>query len=587
MLAGITLPEKFFEQATRSPDQQAFYYCRTRDHKWVGMTWKRYRDEVAALAQWLKQQGVKKGDRVSLLSPNRPEWMISDLAVLSIGAVSVPIYATTAPHDVNYILEHSESVLLLVDNLDRIPFLTGENALQNIVCFDKAPKRQIETYKTHVSSLSSILHDLRSSFEKPVELGANDLATIIYTSGTTGTPKGVVHTHGNIASAMYALRDILAHPPAQPDRYFSFLPLSHVAERVLVEVGSILTGSEVSFARSIDTLAEDLVRCRPTVVLCVPRLWEKIYEKINAAILIANPIKKGLFFAAKKLGGQRVIDDHVFKAKSKSWGPKISDALVGKKLREKLGFDRCRLFLTGSAPTRPEVMRFFASFGVTLREVYGLTENLCLGVLNEAEEAVIGSCGKPFPGNEMRLAADGEIQFRAPWMFKGYYKNPTATAEAIDAEDWFSTGDLGAISPDGRLRIVGRKKELLKTSGGKYIAPVPIENNLKGFPLIKEAVVVGDERKYCVALVALDEDAIRSKSVEGYKEELRNHLKKVNETLASYETVKRIGVIKEGFTVENNSLTPSMKLKRNVIAQRHGAFIEMLYKSEDAVVCEA
>lgn len=585
MLAGITLPGKLFEQAGRFPDQQAFYYCRTRDHKWVTMTWKRYRDEVAALAQWLLQQGVSKGDRIALLSPNRPEWIITDLAILSVGAVSVPIYATTSPADVSYILDHSESKMLFIDNLDRIPYLSDKK-LGLIVCFDKAPKRQMEGYTSRVAALSSVLHDARSQFQKPVDLDEEDVATIIYTSGTTGTPKGVIHTHGNLAAAMRSLEPILAHAPGQPDRYFSFLPLSHVAERVLVEVGSILTGSEVSFARSIDTLAEDLQRCRPTIVLCVPRLWEKVYEKINANILIANPVKKGMFHLAKSLGARRMIGNHVPLERSRQWGPLVSDLLVGKKLREKLGFDRCRMFLTGSAPTRGEVMRFFASFGIVLREIYGLTENLCLGVQNEAEESVIGSCGRPFEGNEMRLAKDGEIQFRAPWMFKGYYKNPEATAEVLDADGWFSTGDLGDITPDGRLRIVGRKKELLKTSGGKYIAPVPIENSLKGFSLIKEAVVIGDDKKYCVALVTLDEDAIRSKDVETYKDELKSHLKKVNEELASYSSIKRIGVIKEGFTVENNSLTPSMKLKRNVIVDRYTDFIETIYKSEDTVICQ-
>lgn len=584
MVAGKTLPHIFFEQAAKRSEQKAFHYCRMRDHKWVNMSWKRYREEVVLIAQWLGQQGVKKGHRVAILAANRPEWIITDLAILSLGAVSIPIYATSTENDINYILEHSESDLLFVDQLDRVPFL-AKSSLKTIVSFDKGSKKTVDSFKPRVYSLASILHEDTVGEYKPISLKESDEATIIYTSGTTGKPKGVVHTHGNLKAAIDAIYKLLEAPTGQTDLYFSFLPLSHVAERILIEVGSIATGSEVAFARSIDTLAEDLVRYRPTVLLCVPRLWEKIHERITSALLTAQPLRRGLFSVAKSLGGQR-IEGELIRRKT-AWGTLVSDALVGKKLRTRLGLDRARILLTGSAPTRPEVLRFFASFGLLIREVYGLTENLCLGVLNDHDEIVLGSCGKPFVGNEMRIAADGEIEFRAPWMFKGYLKNEEATREVLSPDGWFATGDLGAIDPAGRLRIVGRKKELLKTSGGKYVAPVPIEDSLKALPLIKEAMVVGDNRKYCVALIALDEERLRASGSDQYKEELKQHLKKVNEKLASFESIKRLGIIKEGFTIANGALTPSLKVRRNHVTQWKGDFIETLYRSDETIVTEA
>ncbi len=560
MVAGMTLPQIFFEQAERRLEQKAFYYCRGRDHKWVSMSWKRYREEVSLVAQWLEQQGLRKGQRIAIIAANRPEWIIVDLAILSLGAVSIPIYATSTEADVNYVLEHSESELLFVDQLDRVPYLS-KHPIKTIVSFDKASKKAAEGFNARIFSLSNIIHEGSGETFKLPHFDLNDEATIIYTSGTTGRPKGVVHSHGNLTAAADAIKVLLEAPAGKTDRFFSFLPLSHVAERILVEVGSIITGAEVAFARSVETLAEDLQRCRPTILLCVPRLWEKIFEKINSTLLTAPTLRRGIFSLAKTLGQQRKKGDLILR--KSSWGSIVSDALVGKKLRERLGLDETRILLTGSAPTRPEVMEFFGSFGLLIREVYGLTENLCLGVLNDADEIVIGSCGKPFVGNEMRLASDGEIEFRAPWMFKGYLKNEEATREVLAADGWFSTGDLGSIDEAGRLRIVGRKKELLKTSGGKYVAPVPIEDSLKALSLIKEAIVIGDNKKYCVALIALDEELLRASGSDQYKEQLKNHLKKVNEKLASFESIKRVGIIKEGFTISNGALTPSLKVRRN------------------------
>lgn len=585
MFTKMTLPERFAEQAALRLEQNAFYYCRTEDREWVNMTWSRYREEVSLLAGWFQAKGIVKGDKIALLSPNRPEWIIADLAILSIGAVSVPIYPTASVSDINYILEHSEAQHLLVDNLDRIAFLQ-QKELRSLVCFEKASRGQAEQFKLTPVTYSSILNETKTRMTAPVSLRDEDIASIIYTSGTTGQPKGVIHSHGNFAESMASIYDILANPEGKPDRYFSFLPLSHVAERQLVEVGSILTGSEIAFARSIDTLAEDLVRCRPSILLCVPRLWEKIYEKIQTGLLTASPIKRSIFGLAKLLGEQRIEADHIRRVNNGKIGSRVSDILVGKTLRAKLGLDRCRMLVTGAAPTRPDVMRFFGAFGMLIREVYGLTENLCLGVLNDADDIVIGSCGKAFPGNEIKIAEDGEILFRAPWMFKGYYKDEAATRAVLDDKGWFATGDLGTIDDEARLRIVGRKKELLKTSGGKYIAPVPIEDKFKASSLVKDAMIVGDGRKYCIALLSIDETQPAAKTPETCKAELKKLLTSVNAELAQFESIKRIGILKASFSVAEGTLTPTLKVKRNVVVKQKELFIDLLYRSEEAIVTE-
>lgn len=584
MTATQTLPDIFFKKSKELAGKRAFYYCNSEDLKWVDMSWSTYAEHVGILAGWLLAKGIKKGDKVAILSGNRPEWLISDLAIMSIGAISVPIYATSSEKDITYIIEHSGSKILIVDDLDRTPCIKGLD-LETIVALNRAPRKKCQGFRANIVFYADLLKEKAHKIEANLELDSDDISSIIYTSGTTGLPKGVVHTHGTFAAAIKSATAALGSNDKEVDRFFSFLPLSHVAERVLVEFGSVATGSEVAFARSIDTLGEDLVRCRPTILLCVPRLWEKIYEKINAGLLLASPLKKKLFKLAKHLGENRIDGQSILKSKNNSWRSKVSDMLVGKKLRNKLGLDRCRMYLTGSAPTRPEVVRFFGSFGLQIREVYGLTENLCLGVFSPEDETIMGSCGHAFEGNDIKIASDGEILFKAPWIFKGYYKNPEATEEAL-INGWLATGDLGVLDEKGGLKIVGRKKELLKTSGGKYVAPVPIEDSLKATPLVQDAIVVGDDRKYCVALVTLDPDIALDPGAADHKELLSNHLSNINKPLASYATIKRMGVIKRGLSVDAGNLTPSLKIKRNVVHSQNQEFIETLYKSEESVVFE-
>lgn len=575
--ADQTLPEHFFAQAAQKQGAVAFLYCRPGEDRWITMSWNRYREEVSLLAGWLQKQGAQKGEKIAILSSNRPEWMISDLAIMSIGGVTIPIYPNSSQGDIQYVLEHSEASWLIVDKIERLRSLDVEG-LEGVIILNPFESENLNLY-----SYATATREGGPRIKAPAKVSSKDLATIVYTSGTTGKPKGVMHTHGTISAVMASSYEVIESPEGLTDRYFSFLPLSHVAERVLVEMGSISTGSEVAFARSVETLGEDLPICQPTILLCVPRLWEKMQEGIVGKVNKAAPLAKLVFKAAGFMGRSRVEGTRIDAEHQAGIFPALADALVGKKLRERLGLGRTRFFITGSAPTRPDLQKFFAGFGMPIREVYGLTENLSCGVLNIEEEIFVDSCGKTFPRNEMRIAADGEIQFRSPWMFTGYYKNEEATREVLSEDGWFSTGDLGKIDINGRLFILGRKKEMLKTSNGKYVAPVPIEDKIKSNPLIKDVLMVGDGRKFCVALVTLDNEAIKGDQ----KSELKDWIDAVNKPLASHEAVKKVGVLSEGFTIENGCLTPTLKVKRNFVIQSHEAFIEKIYSASDFVVSQA
>jgi long-chain acyl-CoA synthetase len=566
----------FFESAAKSPDAVALRFFDSSAGAWREHSWKEYERQVRKTAAWLQGQGIGKGDRVAIMSPNRPEWLIADLAILAIGAVSVPIYATASAKDVSYILEHSESKALLIDSPNRLKAVAGAPLPKLLVAFDGG---------AGATSLTSILTGDTPPLASVVPVDDKDIATIIYTSGTTGMPKGAVHTHGSFMATTKPVADVLNEGKTGLDRFFSFLPLSHVAERILVEVGSVITQSEVAFARSVDTLVDDMQVHPPTILLCVPRLWERIHEKIRKGLETASPVKKLVFGLAEKAGTARFADGgaRILKANDAKPFAKIADKLVGDKLKAKLGMDKVRMFLTGSAPTRPDILRFFAGFGIFIREVYGLTENLCLGVYTRPDEIVIGSCGFVFPGGEVKIAADGEILLRAPWNFVGYYKNEQATKEAPTPDGWFMTGDLGTVGPDGRLRITGRKKELLKTSTGKYVAPVPLEDELKSLSLITDAMVVGDGEKYCVALVALDPTHPQASTCDSV---LKEHLERLNTGKAHHEAIARLGVLRSGFSIEAGTLTPSLKLKRKAAETQYEGFIRRVYSANETVVRE-
>jgi long-chain acyl-CoA synthetase len=564
-----------------TPDSIAFHYFQGHKNQWLSMTWSEYRTKVYKFAGVLKSRSISPGDCVAILSSNRPEWIICDLAIQAIGATSIPIFPTASTHDIEYILKHSQSKVLFTDHETRIASVNLKPLIdsRNIFCFES---NDFETMVSGTDMLAPNLAAVRS----------DDLATIVYTSGTTGVPKGVMHSHDNLIAAAHAIKNAVNEgKSSEPDLFFSFLPLSHVAERALVEIGSLVTGSPVVFARKVDTFIEDAVKWRPTILLCVPRLWEKIYERINNGLKSAPLFRRAVFRAALKLGQQnRVVGTSILKRGDSLLGSRLVDVLVGNPLKKRLGFDRVRLFLTGSAPTRPELIKFFGSLGVFIREVYGMTENLCLGHYTGPDEIRMTSCGRVFPKNEVKITSEGEVLFRAPWNFKGYYKDPESTANTLTPDGWLSTGDLGYLDPDGYLYITGRKKELLKTSNGKYVAPVPIEDDIKAQGFVEDAMVVGEGRKFCVALIALSSDLQNELPLPENKREVEEKIEKLIETInhsrARHEQIKRIGVLKNGFTIEAGLLTPSLKLKRKEISSRYELFIHRIYDGERSVLWE-
>lgn len=564
-----------------TPEMPAFHYFRGNKNQWLSLSWAQYRTKVYQVAALLQARSIKQGDCVAIVSTNRPEWIICDLAIQAIGAISIPIFPTAAAQDIGYILKHSESKALFIDHTSRISSVDISQLIdpQNIFCFDDSD------FDARVESASALKSPLST-------IAINDLATIVYTSGTTGVPKGVMHTHGNLITAAHAIKNAVNEgKSSEPDLFFSFLPLSHVAERALVEIGSLATGSPVVFARKVDTFIEDAVKWRPTILLCVPRLWEKVYERINAGLKTAPPLRRAIFYGALKLGQKnRIVGTSILKKRDRTIGSHLVDRLVGNPLKKRLGFDRVRLFLTGSAPTRPELIKFFGSLGVFIREVYGMTENLCLGHYTGTEEIRLTSCGRAFPLNQVRISSDGEVLFKAPWNFKGYYKDPQSTADTLSSDGWLATGDLGYLDPDGYLYITGRKKELLKTSNGKYVAPVPIEDDIKAQGFVEDAMVIGEGRKFCVALIVLPsellENAANSQAKTEAEIKIENLLESINQSRARHEQIKRVGVLKAGFTIEAGLLTPSLKLKRKEISSRYEFFINRIYDNDKAVLWE-
>ena len=562
-----------------TPHMTAFHFFHAGKNQWLEITWAQYWTKVHTIAKFLRTKSIQQGDCVAILSTNRPEWIICDLAIQALGAVSIPIFPNAHGQDISYILRHSESRALFIDIETRMTSVSLPESLKPscVFCFEH-------------DEFKNLLHSSEVTQASTASISPQDLATIVYTSGTTGVPKGVMHSHSNLIAAAHAIKNAVNEGKSeQPDLFLSFLPLSHVAERALVEIGSLATGSPVVFARKVETFIEDAIMWKPTILLCVPRLWEKVYERINNNLKSSSVARRSVFKLALRLGQRRIKGSRILKKRDSLITSKVADRLVGEALKRKLGFERIRLFLTGSAPTRPELIKFFGSLGIFIREVYGMTENLCLGNYTGPDEIRLKSSGKAFPQNEVRIASDGEILFRAPWNFKGYYKDPRATAETLSAEGWLATGDLGRVDQDGYLFITGRKKELLKTSNGKYVAPVPLEDDIKAQELVEDAIVIGEGHKYCVALVSLSAPKQGLTDPEACAQ-MESHLKQLLETInksrARHEQVKKIGILKKGFTIESGLLTPSMKLKRREITTRYDSLIKKLYESDHSILWE-
>jgi len=554
---------------------------------------------VRALGEAFLSWGAQKGDRIALIAENRWEWAVTDFAALAIGAVDVPIYPTLTGEQVAGLVRDAGCRIAVVstrEQFDKLYAVRSQTMLERIVIMD-SPGTESQDSPQGAIAFSALMAgaDDRGSERDPVfdalvcAVEPKDLATLIYTSGTTGEPKGVALTHGNIAANQNICG--VDFNFNSTDSCISFLPLSHITARALDYV-MYNHGAQVAYCSKFDKLPKAMREVRPTVLVGVPRVYEKIRQEVERQASL-SPVKKRILAWAVGLGSahrETVYDGR--KPSSPMW--KLAGKLVYSKVAEAFG-GRVKIFVSGGAPLGIDTALWFASVGIALWEGYGLTETSPVIALNTPLSHRLGAAGLPLPNVELKLAEDGELLVRGPSVFAGYWHKPEATDECFDPEGWFRTGDIAHLDADGFLFITDRKKELLKTSGGKLVAPQPIENKLKNNALVAQAALVGDRHKFISALlspnfVALEEWArhhgIEAKSHAELAADSRvvalygEIVREVNGSLANFETLKRFRVVAEEWAIESGELTPSMKLKRRVITARYAAVIDALYADE-------
>jgi len=545
----------------------------------------------------LRDLGMAKGDKLIILSENRPEWTMTDFACLCQGGITVPVYTTLVPEQVKYIINDCDARFVVFSNTElwsKIAVVkAGLPQVKHFITFaDKAPEGCL-TLDQVIERGARIDRSEPVLFEKiAFSLKPEDEASIIYTSGTTGVPKGVILTHGNFVSNVTTAANLLEF--TAKDTVLSFLPLSHVLER-MVTFAYIFKGCSIAHAESVDTVARNLLEVRPHIMVSVPRVFEKMYAKIMDNVLLSSGLKRKIFYrainAGKAWGRRKIAKQRI--GRLMGLKRKLFHKLVYSKIIEKTG-GRVRFFVSGGAPLSKDIAEFLYAAGLVIMEGYGLTETSPAIAINTFENLRFGTVGKPMPGIEVKIAPDGEILTRGPNVMKGYYKKPAETAEVFDG-DWFKTGDIGVFDEDGFLAITDRKKDLIVTAGGKNIAPQPIENILKINPYITSVVVIGDRRRFISALVVpnfekLEEYANSSKIAFASRAELvkneqivsflKAEIDRATPNLSSYEKIKKIVVLDRDFEIEKDEMTPSQKIKRNVVEQKYRNLIEALYKEE-------
>ncbi len=569
-------------------------------------SWHEYALRVKRFALGLHGLGFRKGSALPILAFNREEWLVADLAAMALGGVPVGVYTTSSPEQVQYIVEHCEAEILVVESekslatalavRERVP------RLRHILVMEATADRLPEG----VLRYGDVLARGTGADEGPYWSAVNSLqpeglATLIYTSGTTGNPKGVMLSHRNLVwTAEHLARAV--EMSDEGEVLLSYLPLAHIAEQMLSIHGPLLKGGQVYFARALETVPEDLREARPTIFFGVPRVWEKFKGRIEQGLREQPPARQKVVGWAREVAAERHarVLRHQRVPLHLEGQYQLARRTVFQSLLGKIGLERTHFFSTGAAPIGRDVLDFFASLDVVLREVYGQSETCGPTSLNTRGATCLGSLGRPLMGVEVRIADDGEILVRGGGVCLGYYKDPTATAELL-ADGWLHSGDVGHLDPEGHLHITGRKKELLVTSGGKKTAPAPIEQLLKAVPPVGHALVVGERRKFLVAVLTLDPERARALARQhGWPEDLhalaaeprlRQHLqetieREVNSRLARFETIKRFAVLAEDFSIAGGELTPSMKMRRQVIEARHKELIESLYAEEDSADAE-
>jgi long-chain acyl-CoA synthetase len=591
-----TIVRLFRDRVATGGDRSALRYH--RDDTWQTITWREYGQRVEALSRGLVELGLEPGDRVGILANNRPEWHLADLAIISAGGVTVPVYQTNSSSQVAYVLSNAGARFCFVENTEQLAKLLlrrAETAVDGIVMINPGNGLDsdfvIDFDQLAARGLQQDADARREWEQRAARLRPDDLATIVYTSGTTGPPKGVMLSHGNLIAAIDAVTRVVQVGPT--DRFLSFLPLSHVAERVTSHIGQIVAGGETWFARSLAAVHEDLLACRPTIFFAVPRVWEKFREAMVEKLAERPSAVRRTFDAYFALGAAHVA--HQEEGRPMTVGDRLQyralDLVLGATLRRQLGLDKAQVLVSGAAPVHPDLLRWFHGVGLPIAEVYGQTEGCALATFNPPGAIRIGTVGPPIPGVMVRTADDGEILVKGPTVCLGYFGNEEATKLLVDEDGWMRTGDVGRFDEHGYLSITGRAKELIITSSGKNISPVEIETKLCFEPLISQAVVVGDNRPYLVALLTLDaeasakwaEDRGRLVDTEALSQDpdllaaVDQEVERVNATHANIERLKRWRVLPHDFTVNGGELTPTLKVRRKVVETRYADIIDDLY----------
>jgi len=578
-----TLADIFFTSVGHGLKEHVMFQ---RGGGWQTISSQQYYGYVVSIARALKQWGLQKGDRVAILSENRPEWMIADFACVCSGLADVPIYSTLTADQTAYLLRHSGARVVFVSSLEqlrKVQSIQSQTSVEKIVIMDDVA--EINVIRMWSILDQAALHQDQEFDKQAHQAQPDDLATLIYTSGTTGTSKGVMLSHGNLTSV--ALESTRQSEWAQGDLYLSFLPLSHVTARHLDYV-CFLNGVTIAYCPFFEQLPQALQQTKPTIIVAVPRVYEKVRQEAERR---ATGVRRKILNWALRVGQQHMEEiKNNEKPKSLSW--KLADKLVYSKIRGGFG-GRSRAYFSGGAPLGKDMAEWFCWMGIPICEGYGLTETSPTISVNRRGAFKLGTVGKPSEIVQVKVAGDGEILVKGAQVFKGYWNMPEETKAAFTPDGWFKTGDIGEIDSEGFLNITDRKKDLIKTSGGKFIAPQPIENALKNNVLIAQAAVVGDKRKYASVIISphfpLLEDWARANGVNfntrsglvgnnRVRELYRGIVEDVNKKLAQFETIKKIVIVPDEFTVASGEITPTMKLKRRVIEAKYQQQIEQLYQ---------
>jgi len=588
-----TINELLLNTAKSFPKDNLMLY--KKEGRYIPISTEEFANKVKHISLGLKDLGVAAGDKLIILSETRPEWVMMDIANLCLGGITVPIYTTLVPEQIKYIIDNSDAKVVVYSNQElwqKVETVKSElTKVAHYITLESEAPEGVLTLDEILEKGERVAEESPDLFEKmALGLKPDDTASIIYTSGTTGPPKGVMLTHSNFISNVKAVATVLEI--SDKDTVLSFLPLSHVFER-MATFTYLYIGATIGYAESMETVPQNWLEIKPTLMTAPPRLFEKLYSKVLDSALSSSPLKRKIFFWAvnvgKKYGEKKLNKESI--SRWLQFKRNLAHKLVFSKIIEKTG-GRFRFFISGSAPLSKDIAEFFYAIGLLVLEGYGLTETSPAITVNTFENLKFGAVGKPIPEVEVKIAEDGEILTRGPHIMKGYYKMEEETKEALGG-GWFHTGDIGYLDEEGFLVITDRKKDIIVTAGGKNVAPQPIENLLKMNPYISNAMVIGDKRKFISALIVPEfeklEEYAKSSSIPyespgdlTKKEEVLNFMlaevDRSTPNLASFEKIKKIALLDREFEIEKGEMTPTLKVKRNIIEKKYKDLIDSFYK---------